>query len=677
MALETLIRRVSVEATEQFGSARAAAKEIGERITTETQRGAGQAMALAQTHTEQLANTASTAWTSNVQCFGRTGDLRAAVQVGTEAAQSGAEQLSAAAGAEIAEWHRVARLGAEQVSGATRTGAEQLSAVARTSADHVGAAAVSLRQRMQDQPPLFNILPRREEEAGEAWGDAEVGTRTVPPLVLRMVSSDQLTPCSMEVEWENGSGIRQHWSSHWHPLSSFFEAEKVLPCNITHVSVRFKVQAVVKSFYVEKVNRHQNCSVVHDAHGETCQETFWFMTTRLDDTYDDMLGLDMTFELKGLPSECHVSRTWNSGRGSLPARGYESWPDHVSRPRPRPPLKVLQDADSAALPRAVTCDPLSACNKATQRLAAAAKALQEVRRETLAELRCIDEHLTRQWVAVNSTNTAGAGLAVASAAALFVNPLVGIGLGVASAATSGVATAGDYLADKAVLAEVRRSINEDDMNVFAVASLQQEWLQARDRAGVMWSSGMKQEQAVSMEDLSIYGLNGVRVGLAVAHSVVNVADTAGAFTVAAESAAVAGRVAPVASKALGVAGAVVSTGMAVHGWVTTKSLQALTRKRLTEISQSMLGTQRWLAAMSELQCTICLSAIALTDEVQCCKDSWHYSHRRCLEQWDTECRATGRATTCPLCCGPVSTRRGRLEDLMMEDMRMLVPHPSN
>merc|ERR1712023_514986 len=99
----------------------------------------------------------------------------------------------------------------------------------------------------------MGIVPKRAERpTGVAWGDAALGTRSMPPLVLRMTSSDQLTPCSMEIEWENGSGCRQHWSSHWHPLSSFFEAEKVLPCNVTDVSVCFKVQAVVKSFYVQR-----------------------------------------------------------------------------------------------------------------------------------------------------------------------------------------------------------------------------------------------------------------------------------------------------------------------------------------------------------------------------------------------------------------------------------------
>ena len=44
---------------------------------------------------------------------------------------------------------------------------------------------------------------------------------------------------------------------------------------------------------------------------------------------------------------------------------------------------------------------------------------------------------------VNSTNTVTAGLAIGASAAMFTAPPVGLGLGIASAATAGVAQVGD------------------------------------------------------------------------------------------------------------------------------------------------------------------------------------------------------------------------------------------
>merc|ERR1719329_932409 len=140
-------------------------------------------------------------------------------------------------------------------------------------------------------------------------------------------------------------------------------------------------------------------------------------------------------------------------------------------------------------------------------------------------------------------------------------------------------------------------------------------------------------------------------------------EAAGAAA-AARGAALGARAAPLAVRALGVVGAVVSTGVAVHGWTTSKMLQDLVRGKRAELATSMLDTQRWLAAMSELECSICLGNIGLTEQVSCCRDSWHYTHRRCLQNWASECRAAGRESTCPLCCGPLDNRTGPLEGMI-------------
>lgn len=174
---------------------------------------------------------------------------------------------------------------------------------------------------------------------------------------------------------------------------------------------------------------------------------------------------------------------------------------------------------------------------------------------------------------------------------------------------------------------------------------------------------------MSLEEIAVYGTQGVQVGLAIANTVVTVADEVGrAMAITAEGASFTSKVAPMATKVFGVAGAVLSTGMAVHGWATTKSLQVFARRRLAEISSSTLDTQRWLAAMSQLECPICLGNIELSEEVTCCRDSWHYAHLHCIRQWAHECQSHGRDANCPLCCGALSSRDGVLEELIREDI---------
>ncbi len=50
-------------------------------------------------------------------------------------------------------------------------------------------------------------------------------------------------------------------------------------------------------------------------------------------------------------------------------------------------------------------------------------------------------------------------------------------------------------------------------------------------------------------------------------------------------------------------------------------IQDLVKARQTELASSLLETQRWLAAVSALECPVCLEQIALSDEVRRRKDS--------------------------------------------------------
>jgi len=613
--------------------------------------------------------------------------MATAAQSGVTAARTGAsEQISAAAAAVSAAaasaQSEVERMTIAAQSGVTAARAGGAGRASSSAHSLVASAATETRQ-------LLCALPRADKGLPSPWGafrcpaakitraagEVPSTTRTKPPIRLRMKSCDQFAQRSMEVEWEHGTAERQRWSSYNDPLCGWFEAERVLPASVTNVSVWFRTHAVVKSIDVSEVDRHDSCRWVTDEHGDRIPEVFTFSSA----DSDSAPALDITFELRGLPGDCHIWRAWNSARESWESpEPWESWDDEDSRPIRAQPLEVLQMADTVELSAqtapgvAEDGDPFHDCDRAARRLVAAAKTLQELRRQTLAHLRDLDQQLTGQWLAVNSTNTVGAGLAVASAVSFFVAPPVGIGLGLASAAAGGAATAGDAVADHLAVAELRRYLCDDEMSAFAVMDLQRDWMQARDRAGAALTASGKSSEAINFEELGHYGRHALQVGLAVAEFAVVASEPAAAATaLTAQGLSVGARVAPVATKVLGIAGAVVSTGVAVHGWATTKTVQATARQKYQEISSSMLGTQRWLAAMLELECPICLGGIDLSEEARCCRDSWHFSHRRCIDQWAEECRSGGRETTCPLCCGPLAPDAGILEDLILADMQSL------
>lgn len=478
---------------------------------------------------------------------------------------------------------------------------------------------------------------------------------------FKMTSHDVLCGRSMQVVWESENGQREEWSSFQSPVCGWFEAEKVLPASVSNVRVSFKAYNLARSFDVNAVDRHDRCCGLIDQSGADIIEVFQFNGE----------PVDVTFELRGIAELCYVSRAWNAE--SLSAAPWEYWEHLPSRPAPRPSLVVLQVADAAAAPRDLFQDPLDHYDKATKRLVAAAKALQNVRRYTLAKLRRLDKHLTGQWMAVNSGTTVGAGLAIASAAALFVSPPVGVGLGISSVAASGAAGAADVAADHHSLEGLRHSLCDDDASAFAVADLQCEWVQAKEDAyAQLVATGSATKTSL---ELGRHRVHTVQAGLVMANTAVVIAEMVEGSTagvIAAES------LAPLmpAARALGVVGAVLSTGVAVHGWATTKTLQTCVRRRIADIGRSICGVQRWIAAMDEMECCICLLPISSQDEVQSCEDSWHYSHAQCLTQWADECRMQHREVTCPLCTGALAPRTGLLQDLLMEDISTLHPDAS-
>merc|ERR1711865_30764 len=129
------------------------------------------------------------------------------------------------------------------------------------------------------------------------------------------------------------------------------------------------------------------------------------------------------------------------------------------------------------------------------------------------------------------------------------------------------------------------------------------------------------------------------------------------------------RLASVASRAFVVFGAVAATGIAVHGWSTTKFSQKAVRSKLAELTSSLLYMQKWLAGLDHLECPICLENLGLTDQAQCCSSNWHYFHSKCLEQWCQECVGKHLLPTCPECRCDLTMEVKPLDEFITHDVR--------
>mmetsp|Transcript_124086 Transcript_124086/g.247171 ORF Transcript_124086/g.247171 Transcript_124086/m.247171 type:complete len:411 (+) Transcript_124086:71-1303(+) len=356
--------------------------------------------------------------------------------------------------------------------------------------------------------------------------------------------------------------------------------------------------------------------------------------------------------------------------GNGPLRGsWEFWDGNVPLPESAIHPEVLQVADKVAPHSAGAGNPLEYYTNTTMRLIAAAKELQDIRRSSLQLLHSLDKLQTNQWVAVNSTNTLSAGLGIASAVSMFVLPPAGIALGIGSAAVGGAAATGDTIGDRVALGELRGQIMRETWNSLAVAELEREWLQACDAATEAVRAAVGKDSNLPLTEAGLLGASVVS-GLAGAGMAAKVAVDALEASSGSGTAAVAGaaRLAPVMARVFGVASAVLSTGIAVHGWSTTRSFQATLRERAEAVESAILLTQRWLAGVGELECSICLCNIEGSESVVRCH-TWHYIHARCHQQWVHECRSHQREAVCPLCTGRVSEEMQPLQDFLMDDIR--------
>lgn len=505
--------------------------------------------------------------------------------------------------------------------------------------------------------------------------------RTAPPVRLRMRSADPLCLRSMEVEWEDGTGVRSRWSSWTDEAAaepSWYEAEKLLPSSATDIQVTFVERGLGGPRDVCRVSRRSGCSWVVEG-GEHVPEVIVFRHGH-DASLED--EVDAVFELCGPMQACYVVRAWNAARPSrVPPSPWEFWEDRSSCPSREPRCPTIEAADGAAPIAVALGNPRLYSICATKRLAAALRALLEVHRDTLQGLRVLDSRFTSQWLGVNCGNTASAGLGIASAVCLFSAPPVGVGLGLGSAAVGGATFAGDSVADRAHSLELKRQLSRDALNAFVVAELLKEWIQARQSL-LTFSSLSMPTAAPSMDGspllptsftrtssvgttLGQCGLSGAALPLC-GGAAIDTSLTAGAFvdglaTAGTRIADQLGKAAMAASQVLGIAGALISTGFMIRGWSTSKAGQMVARELVEELTVRVLLIQQLLASIDRLECPLCAEAVILADNVQRCSASQHCFHAVCLRR----CRAAGARCTgadeCPECGSAMEQ-----EELMVE-----------
>jgi hypothetical protein len=512
--------------------------------------------------------------------------------------------------------------------------------------DEVKAYLVTVLSLAQD-----NLRSKTEAE----------GQRTVHPVRLRMKSADKLCARSMEVTWMGGNGQTHSWSS-WEDQvqNGWYEAEKVLPSDSFAISVQFKMRGLSSST-IKRVDRKNGCKWVKDKLTKKSQAETFNLRADLENASDPF---DVTFKLKGPYGACHVQKAWNAARVSAP-EDWEYW-DGQNCPKPQPRLLTLYAADKASPPNDSSEDPLKFLASRQKRLNAAARKLVEIRRETINGLRKLDGNITKQWFGVNSANTATASLAVGSAVTMFIVPPVGIGLGVAAATSGGMTTAADISEDSCKLKAFRNQLSLDNLNTVAVAELESEWLLAREKA-VELAEKSPSSGIHGRSDTQVSG-SLMQVGSTITTIVAQIADES---VLATRGAAVTGamRVGAVGARVFGVLGAVAATGVAVHGWSTTKFSQKAVRAKLDEMTTSLLCMQRWLAGLDNLECPVCLETLQLDAETRRCANNFHFFHAKCLEDWCQTCTRHQWAVSCPECRGDVAPDTHTLDDFITSDMQ--------
>jgi len=455
-----------------------------------------------------------------------------------------------------------------------------------------------------------------------------------PPVRLRMTSADKLCARAMLVEWEDGSTERQRWLSSEDRLQNgWYEAEKLLSPTATNITVQFRVKGPRKFWEVCAVDRRNGCSWVLLGKDRYAKEVVCLRVGA--GHFSD--PIDATFELKGPMHRCFLHRAWNAARTgpSEDSEDWECWEDLDSRPQCDTVPATLVAASAAVPPQEFTESAayLEAC---AQRLATALPELLAVHRETLRALRGLDASCTGQWLRANAGTTLSAGLMIAAVPSTILMPPLGIGLAIAGSVASSAAFGGDALQERWSLARLREQLSRDGWNAFVVADLLRAWLlAARDvqEQGVLEDRLEAETRSSEQKHKSSGAMGALKCA---AWGATSFSDEAAAAL-------------PVLGPIGVIVGAVLSTGIAIHGWTSQRFSQKQVRAKLTELQNKLIVYHFLLARLGRLTCAVCSQSVSEEDAVCRCAAQTHVFHSRCLEPF---------SKSCPVCSGELHEHSG-------------------
>eukprot|EP00931_Biecheleriopsis_adriatica_P064391 TRINITY_DN3917_c0_g1_i1.p1 TRINITY_DN3917_c0_g1~~TRINITY_DN3917_c0_g1_i1.p1 ORF type:complete len:686 (-),score=139.10 TRINITY_DN3917_c0_g1_i1:204-2024(-) len=428
---------------------------------------------------------------------------------------------------------------------------------------------------------------------------------------------------AMLLEWTDGAGTKHMWRSCDDTVQcGWYETEKLLPPTTTNISVRFQVRGFHREVQFAGSTGSKEELLFRVEHSDSCAP------------------IDAVFELQGPIHKCCVNRAWNAARCGEP-EDWEHWPEDGSRPA-REEAPVCLKVANMAVPPQRFFDPQAFLDACTERLLIAMKVLLGVHQKTLRALHGLNNACTGQWYLSNLGSTVSAGLMIAAVPATFVLPPVGVGLAAAGSVAGGVTVGGDMLRDRWSLAELHKQVSADSWNAFVVSELFRDWLRASavlqqlhasDGSSCRRSEGIVHE---GMFDLSTSG------------DQLSPEDTLKVAGVAAV--AVGDDVLTVALPVLGplgfVLGAVLTTGMAMHGWTSQRLSQTEVQGKIAELKNKVLLLNFLLARMGKLTCPICEEALSEDEPARRCNEQEHVFHARCQDK---------SASCCSICPGLLYT----------------------
>jgi len=324
---------------------------------------------------------------------------------------------------------------------------------------------------------IGNEAPHRQSSPDNA--------ATQPPIRLRMhAESDQV---AMEVKWcEDGSKVQQRWCSDEDNFCTPWDSTKLLPSSATNISVQFytkKVETVeeeekTEKIYVLKANAKNHSESASESATSTEPEVIELRMSpkKAESTRGINNSIDAMFTIAGSGSECHLKSAWNAAGEP---RSWEVCDEDGGRPEPSEPLPVLVAADETPAPPPELGNNKSAYVLVTNRFVAALRALQQVRKDGMAELEDLDAGLTGQWWGVNIANSCSFCCDSASALTVIPCPLASIITGFCSATITTTTWSLDTVFEAKKNTRLRDLLYWMMWNCIAVQELEKKWQAAK------------------------------------------------------------------------------------------------------------------------------------------------------------------------------------------------------